>query len=520
MSTLLWESFGAIRAALPGQTCILLLTCLALLGWYSVAPFRFFKRLGIPGPMPLPFIGTFFHYRKGLFNFDVECYKKYGNIWGIFDGRKPVLCIMEPDLIKTILIKEFYTVFTNRRDFGLNGPFEESVLLVQDERWKRIRSVLSPVFTTGRLKEMCPIIKRYTQNLVKHAESKSKLNGVDMKDVFGSYSMDVVTSTSFSVDIDTINNPKDPFVTNVKKLVDFSFFDPVILLVILFPFVIPILEKLNYSFMPREVNAFFMAVVSQMKAKRQKGVHTDRVDFLQMMVDSQVTGTISEQKNDGENSTYKALTDTEILAQGFTFIFAGYETTSNTLSYVAYSLAVHPDVQKKLQQEIDEAFPNKAPPTYDGVMYLEYLEMVICETLRLYPPAPRLERICKKDVKLNGVTIPKDTVVVIPAYALHRDPKYWPEPEEFRPERFSKEARETLNPAVYLPFGMGPRNCIGMRFAQLMMKMALVSLLQNLTLVPCAETPIPLELNVKGPMHPKKPIILKFVPREDVDSQE
>lgn len=335
--------------------------------------------------------------------------------------------------------------------------------------------------------------------------------------MFGSYSMDVVTSTSFSVDIDTINNPKDPFVTNVKKLVDFSFFDPVILLVILFPFFIPILEKMNYSFMPREVNDFFMTVVSKMKAKRQKGVHTDRVDFLQMMVDSQVTGTISKQENDGENSTYKVLTDTEILAQAFTFIFAGYETSSNTLSYVAYSLAVHPDVQKKLQQEIDEAFPNKAPPTYDGVMHLEYLEMVICETLRLYPPAPRLERICKKDVKLNGVTIPKDTVIVIPAYALHRDPKYWPEPEEFRPERFSKEARETLNPAVYLPFGMGPRNCIGMRFAQLMMKMALVSLLQHLTLVPCAETPIPLELNVKGPMHPKKPIILKFLPREDVD---
>ncbi|XP_078273752.1 cytochrome P450 3A30-like [Rhinoraja longicauda] len=517
MSTLLWESLGAMRAALSGQTWILLLTLLALLGWYSVLPFRFFKRLGIPGPMPMPFIGTFFHYRKGMFNFDVECYRKYGNIWGIYDGRKPVLCIMEPDLIKTILIKEFYTVFTNRRDFGLNGPLEDSVLIVPDERWKRIRSVLSPTFTTGRLKEMFPIINHYAQNLVKFAQKKSKLNGVDMKDVFGSYSMDAVTSTSFSVDIDSINNPKDPFVTNVKKLVDFSFFDPAILLVVLFPIFIPILAKFNCSFFPRDVGAFFMAVVSKIKAKRQKSIHTDRVDFLQMMVDSQVTGSITEQENNADGTTYKALTDVEIMAQAITFIFAGYETTSNTLSYTAYSLAVHPDVQKKLQQEIDKAFPNKAPPTYDGVMYLEYLEMVICETLRLYPPAPRLERVCKKDVKLNGMTIPKDTVVVIPAYVLHRDPKHWPEPEEFRPERFSKEARESVNPAVYLPFGIGPRNCIGMRFAQLMIKMAIVSLLQHLTLVPCAETPIPLELNVKGPMHPKKPIILKFVPRENVD---
>ncbi|XP_078414720.1 cytochrome P450 3A30-like [Cetorhinus maximus] len=521
MAVLFPESLGVIRGALSDQTWILLLTFLLLLGWYSVLPYRLFKRLGVPGPRPLPFIGTFLHYRKGLFGFDTECYKKYGKMWGIYDGRQPILSLTDPDLIKVIFIKEFYTLFTNRRNFGLNGPLAESILTAEDDNWKRIRSVLSPAFTSGRLKEMCPIIKHYTENLLKIAEKKAKLNeSADMKDIFGAYSLDVVTSTAFSVDVDSINNPNGLFISNIKKLIEFNFFNPLLILAMVFPTLLPILDKLGFSFFPRDVNTFFMNTLASLKAKRQKGVHTVRVDFLQLMVDSQITNTNSQKQNDVSKSTDKALTDTEILAQAMIFIFAGYETTSNTLSYIAHNLATHPDVQKKLQQEIDEAFPNKAPPTYDGVMRLEYMEMVILETLRLFPPAPRIERVCKKDVQLNGVTVPKGTVVMVPAYVLHHDPAYWPEPEEFRPERFSKENKESRDANIFLPFGVGPRNCIGMRFAQLMMKMALASFLQHMTFVPCKETQIPLEMDVKGPMHPKKPVILKFVPRVNAVSKE
>ncbi|XP_051877925.1 cytochrome P450 3A30-like [Pristis pectinata] len=521
MSALFSECLGATGAALSPQTWVLLLTFLVLLGWYSVSPFGIFERLGIPGPRPVPFLGTFLHYRKGIFKFDEECYKKYGNIWGIYDGRRPLLCIMDPDLIKIIFIKEFYTLFTNRRGFGLSGPLEDSIIIVTDEQWKKLRTVLSPMFTSGRMKEIFSIINHYTQNLVKMAEKKAKLNeAVNLKEVFGSYSMDVVASTSFSLDIDSINNPDDPLVTNVKIFTDFSFFSLDLLLILIFPFFIPILQKLNWGFFPKGVTEFFIRAVLNMKAKRQKGIHNDQVDFLQLLVDSQATATNADQQNDANNSTHNALTDKEILAQCIFFILAGYETISNTLSYLGYNLAMHPDVQKNLPSRLHESFPMKAPPTYDDVMQLEYLEMVISETLRLHPAVVRLERVCKKDIKINGVTIPKNTVVVVPAYVLHHDPKYWQEPEEFRPERFSKEERQSQNPSIFLPFGMGPRKCVGMRFAQLMIKMSIVSLLQHLTFVPCNETPIPLELDVKGPKRPKKPIILKFVSRVDADSKE
>ncbi|CAO2630636.1 Cytochrome P450 3A1 [Lemmus lemmus] len=121
---------------------------------------------------------------------------------------------------------------------------------------------------------------------------------------------------------------------------------------------------------------------------------------------------------------------------------------------------------------------------------MEYLDMVLNETLRLYPNGLRLDRVCKKDVEINGVLLPKGSVVVIPVYALHHDPQYWPEPTEFRPERFSKENKGSINPYVFMPFGNGPRNCIGMRFALMMMKLAITKVLQNFSFQPCKETQV------------------------------
>ncbi|XP_068556020.1 cytochrome P450 3A30-like isoform X1 [Anas acuta] len=490
-------------------TWTLLIIFFSLLILYGIWPYQTFKKLGIPGPRPLPFLGTLLEYRHGFLNFDQMCFEKYGKIWGIFDGRQPLLAVLDPIIIKTILVKECYTNFTNRRNFRLNGILESALSVAEDEKWKRIRTVLSPTFTSGKLKEMFPIIKLYGEKLVKNIEKKvANDEFVTMKDIFGAYSMDVVVSTSFSVDIDSMNNPNDPFVTNIKKFLKFSFLNPVFLLLVLFPFVVPVLEKMKVTLLPSKVMDFFNANFMKMKKERDNGYQVDRVDFLQLMVDSQ-----NNSKSAEENDLYKTLSDDEILAQALVFVFAGYETTSSTLSYISYNLATHPDVQQQLQDEIDANLPNKAAPTYNTIMQMEYLDMVVNETLRLFPPGGRIERVCKKTVEINGVTIPKDMVVMIPAYVMHRDPAYWPEPEEFRPERFSKENKESIDPYIFLPFGAGPRNCIGMRFALLVMKMAVVVLLQHFSFRPCKDTPIPLVLDTKGFMQPKKPIVLKMVPR-------
>ncbi|XP_036604580.1 cytochrome P450 3A24-like [Trichosurus vulpecula] len=485
---------------------------------YGIWPYSFFKKLGIPGPRPLPFVGTFLEYRKGILEFDQKCFKKYGRMWGFYDGRLPILATLDPAFIKIVLVKEFFTLFTNRRDFGLNGLLESAITIVKGEKWKWIRAIISPTFTSGKLKEMFHIIKHRGDVLVQHIEKRmAKDESVNMKDFFGAYSLDVITSTSFGVDIDSINKPNDPFLVHVKKLLAFSFLNPLLLLIAVFPSLVPILKKMNVSFLPKDVIDFLVNATRHIMADRQKSNRRDRVDFLQLMMDSQATNDPGSKEI---NNSPKALTEIEIMAQAITFLFAGYETISTTLTFISYNLATHPEIQKKLHEEIDSTLPSKAVPTYDTIFQMEYLDMVVNETLRLFPLGGRLERVCEKTAEINGITIPKGTVVMVPLHVLHHDPEYWPEPEEFRPERFDREGRKSIDPYVFLPFGAGPRNCIGMRFAMLTMKTALVMLLQSFTLQPCKETPIPLELDTKSFVKPKKPIILKLVPRTSLNAKQ
>ncbi|XP_070832220.1 cytochrome P450 3A40-like [Chaetodon trifascialis] len=491
------------------ETWTLLIAFITLFYVYAWWPYGTFKKMGIPGPKPIPFFGTMLAYRKGFINFDNDCYKKYGKTWGIFDGRQPVLCITDPAMIKTILIKECYSFFTNRRNNHLNGPLYDALFNAENEEWKRIRSTLSPSFTSGKLKEMLAIMKQRSVSLIANMKKKAdKDEPLELKELFGSYSMDVVASSAFGVDIDSLNNPSDPFVTNIKKMLKFSLLNPLLIIAAVFPFMGPLFEKFELSLFPASVMKFFYAAVQKIKSERETSKQrVCRVDFLQLMMDSQKNGHSSGVGQD------KGLSDHEILSQSMLFIFAGYETTSNTLSFLAHNLATNPHVMKQLQEEIDSTFPNKAPVEYDALMQMEYLDSVINESLRMYPIASRLERVAKATVEINGIVIPKGMIVMVPTWPLHRDPNLWPEPDKFKPERFSKENKGTIDMNTYMPFGAGPRNCIGMRFALVSMKLVLVEVLRRYSFSVCKETQVPLELQSPGMVYPKQPIKLKLVPR-------
>ncbi|XP_008401944.1 cytochrome P450 3A30, partial [Poecilia reticulata] len=203
---------------------------------------------------------------------------------------------------------------------------------------------------------MFEIMKSHSANLIRSMKKKAdKGEALELKEFFGSYSMDVVTSTAFSVDIDSLNNPSDPFVTNIKKMLKFDFLNPLFLAVAFFPFLGPILEKFEFSFFPKSVTDFFYSSLEKIKSNRETSQQKSRVDFLQLMIDSQ--------KNNGLQKD-KRLSDHEILSQSMIFIFAGYETSSSSLTFLAYNLATNPEIMRKLQEEIDSTFPNKAPVQY------------------------------------------------------------------------------------------------------------------------------------------------------------
>uniref|UniRef100_A0A3B4H0J0 unspecific monooxygenase n=1 Tax=Pundamilia nyererei TaxID=303518 RepID=A0A3B4H0J0_9CICH len=462
-------------------TWTLLAALVTLLFVYSCWTYGTFKRLGVPGPSPIPFFGTMLAYRKV--------------------GYQPTLYTPRTMSSNSSLVFQLQS-YLNSVNFRLNGPLYDAVSIAEDDQWRRIRSVLSPSFTSGRLKEMFDIMKQHSAVLISSMKKKAdKDEPLELKEFFGPYSMDVVTSTAFSVDIDSLNNPSDPFVMNIKKMLKFDLFSPIVLTIAFFPFMIPILEKLEFSFFPASVTDFFYAALQKIKIDREGS--KQKVRLIKVIHGHTCSNVYIPPTSSG-------LTDHEILSQAMTFLFAGYETTSSSLTFLSYNLATNPQVMKKLQEEVDATFPNKAPIQYQELMQMEYLDCVINESLRLFPIASRLERVAKASVEINGFVIPKGMVVVVPTWPMHRDPEIWPEPEKFKPERFSKENKETIDPYSYMPFGAGPRNCIGMRFALVVMKLAIVEILQRYSFSVCKETEIPIELDIQGLLQPKRPIKLKL----------
>lgn len=171
-------------------------------------------------------------------------------------------------------------------------------------------------------------------------------------------------------------------------------------------------------------------------------------------------------------------------------MIAGYETTSTALSYVSYILATHPEEQAKLQEHIDTHFDTMNEddmPSYDTVSQMEYLDMFVREVLRMYPIAPLVvNRQSNEDFYIKEIgTIPAGTRIAVDMYSLHYDPDLWGpvDPHTFYPERFETKR----HPMAWVPFGAGPRNCVGMRFALMELKMALVRLLKTYSVVSCGE---------------------------------
>lgn len=220
------------------------------------------------------------------------------------------------------------------------------------------------------------------------------------------------------------------------------------------------------------------------------------------------------------NNSNKRLNEDEIISQAVSFLMAGYETTATTLTYTTYELALNTEVQDKLCEEVNESVTSNGNLDYDTLCRLPYLDAVISETLRHYSPTIKTTRIVSKEYKVGdtGITLYPGQQVDIPIHGIHHDEKYYRNPFKFDPDRFMPQNRHCLVPYTYLPFGGGPRSCIGMRFSLLETKLALAQMVRRYKFFRCNETDIPLSSDPKALLNvPKRAIVGIKMRNEEVN---
>ncbi|ELT88169.1 hypothetical protein CAPTEDRAFT_144600 [Capitella teleta] len=206
----------------------------------------------------------------------------------------------------------------------------------------------------------------------------------------------------------------------------------------------------------------------------------------------------------------------EIKTQSMIFMLAGFETTSTALGLAAYQLATNPEKQKKLHMEIDELLANEEDISYSELSSLPYLDMVFRETLRMYPIGMTVvNRECMQSSTIQGIEIPAGVNIQVDMTSVHHDAETWgpTDPLKFEPERFSPEIHDSRHPMAWIPFGAGPRNCVGLRLGMMEFKVVLARIMKKFEFVRCAETEDSLTLAEKGTITPKHGVFIKVVSR-------
>lgn len=464
-----------------------------------------FEKLGILGPEPSLLFGNLLElYQKSPIRCHEEWVKKYGRLVGYFYGMNPVLLVADPEILKNIFIRDFQK-FINRESFNPLYEYEphhedgQSILNLPGKKWKDVRSVLSPTFTAAKMKQMSSSMNSSLDTLTSIIEERVKSGKIfDAFDMYQRFTMDVITRTAFGVRTDIQTNVKSKLLKASKLQFSILYRDPILFIGLMFPYLRRVCRKLQgliLSILNRGIRPYKVLKRGLVKVVdyRRENPQGTKSDLLQLMLDTKIYNDAKEvdihqleagvaeneakfDKTEITDMPYRKMTHDEVVSSSITVLLAGYETTSTALAFTTYLLGKYPDVQEKLYKEINNIVQDGQKLEYATVNKLQYLDKVLNESMRVYPPVTLFaNRYAMEDVQYGDLKIPKGMLVQAPVHLLHHDPEYWEEPEKFDPERF--ESKPNLNGITYMPFGVGPRNCLGMRFAQLEAKLALAHII-------------------------------------------
>jgi cytochrome P450 len=414
----------------------------------------------IPGPTPKLLIGNINEMRNGgaLTAFERN-FKKYGDLFQLKLGPRTLYVISSPVLAQEILIDR-------NKDFPKNDGILKLLLgngLVTNndhKSWLVQRRMMQPVFHRQRLADMgdkmLAASKRLNARLETQLETQSRSSvQIDLAEEMFQVTLDIITQVMFSADILGQAGTIGPAISEAVHFLQGRIQSPIVL-----PINWPIPSHQKFHHAKAALNQVILEIIANRRTSLEKPG-----DLLDMLLEAR------------DADTGEAMSDTQLRDEVLTIFAAGHETTAHTLGFAFVALAQHPDVLARVQHELDSVLEGRIP-TINDLEHLPELKRVLEETLRLYPAAPLVSpRTPVRDEHLGGYDLPKGSLLLTSIFNIQRHPEFWPEPERFNPDRWLEPGEQ--HRLAYMPFGAGPRKCIGNNLALMEGQLILASVLQQ-----------------------------------------
>ncbi|XP_075226842.1 cytochrome P450 4C1-like [Lycorma delicatula] len=410
--------------------------------------------------------------------------EELGPIFSLWAGNKMIIVLSGLNEIQTILMNN--TLLTKSEFYDFIKPWlGPGLILSNGEEWRRQRKMLNPAFHYNILQRFIENFSSNTNNLVHTLKNEVGKPGFDITEYISCCSLNIISETAMGVKINAHLEEKKTneilhAVTNVIEITFERILTPWLYPNLFFKF--SSIGKTYYQSIDRIHNFVEEVIRTRRKLKvKNKTEDENNESVLGLKKSSPLLDLLIDYN----------MTDEEIKTQVKTFMAAGHETVTTTIIFTIYCLMKYPETQDKVIEELNEIFGDSdRHATMEDLKNMKYLECVIKESMRLYPPVAMISRKMTDDFQLSSdYVLPKGSTALLFIYKLHRDPKVYPDPEIFNPDRFLPEVAKLRNPYAFCPFSAGPRDCIGQKFSMFEMKAVITAILRNFKILPPVDCP-------------------------------
>jgi cytochrome P450 len=392
------------------------------------------------GPKNPPLVGHLHAFRSNPLGFLIKAAREHGDLVYFRVARQHMYLVNHPDYVREILVTQQNNFLKSRALQRAKVLLGEGLLTSEGQHHLRQRRLVQPAFHRERLAGYASAM---LDQAVRVRERWQSGKTMDVSLEMAKLTLSIVAKTLFSADVEREASEIGAAMTASLEMFDLLVM-PFSELLVKLP--LPAVRRFERG--RAVLDATIYRLIRERRASGQ-----DTGDLLSMLLFAH------DEEKDGSQ-----MTDEQVRDEALTLFLAGHETTANALTWTWYLLSQHPEVERRLHEELNAVLGGRDPELAD-VPQLKYAEMILAEALRLYPPAWAIGRMVKSAFSLGDMEIPAKSICILSSYMVHHDARWFPEPEKFDPERWTPEAREARPKFAYFPFGGGARVCIGERFA-------------------------------------------------------